>query len=794
MIGSAGKNLIFLVSAPRAGSTLVAAMLGTHPGIESPPEPWIQLPLSTFDGMAGAVDAPFDHPLAIKAIAEVWPEQERLQAKRKFSEAFYNERLRLSGKRILIDKTPRYFHILPQLELEWPEARFIWLTRNPLDIVASCRRSWGIGIKEQMGIPITPHSYDTTASFERMAEFFSSPGPRRIHVSYENLVAAPESDLKRLCAFIGVHYSHELIEYGSNRSLNESYRNSGFGDKSAMDHKSPHAQSINRWKTDLSPVEVSFTIRSLGRECFARQGYEQSLKEACDFAGISIEEISSTGSWRDNLSKRARRGGAHFLAQRQLLEVQEQFDASEKDRVARGRFIEQQGKELSKLEAEFDKRLKELAKLHESADVLRNERNLIQAQLADLQNNFDAAERDRVARGRFIEEQGARLSSLEKEHDSRLKELARLHELAEALKNERNLLKAQLADLKNNFDGAESDRLARGKVIEDQGARLSALEKEHDSRLKQLTKLQRLAEVLKSERNLLLAQLAGMKSDFVGAEKERAERAKFIEQQDANISDLEKQHGARLKDVGLLQESTEVLKNERNLLEAQLADLKSNFDAVERDRIARGDTIEQQGGQLSRLEAEFHKRLNELSALQESAEFLRNERNLLWAQLTDLKTNFDSVERDRAARGKLIEKLGEEQSRLEAEFDKRLKELSALHVAAEGLKNERNLLHAQFADLKASFDSAERDRVARGEVIEQQGRKCDEFQALIALTETDRDAWKGFFQSSQSQLHAIQAELERTHVEKADLAVKLHKLQEFEKKWWFRLARRVGRD
>ena len=50
---------------------------------------------------------------------------------------------------------------------------------------------------------------------------------------------------------------------------------------------------------------------------------------------------------------------------------------------------------------------------------------------------------------------------------------------AELVVNERNLLQAQLADLQNNFTAVEKDRLDRGKVIEAQGQKLAESDKQN---------------------------------------------------------------------------------------------------------------------------------------------------------------------------------------------------------------------------------------------------------------------------------------------------------------------------
>jgi SAM-dependent methyltransferase len=105
----------------------------------------------------------------------------------------------------------------------------------------------------------------------------------------------------------------------------------------------------------------------------------------------------------------------------------------------------------------------------------QNERNLLEAKLADLQHNFDAVEKDRFARGEAIEGQGQVISQLQAEIDGRLKELSALYERTNGLQNERNLFEAQLADLQQNFDGMELDRAARLVVIESQGQQLGRI-------------------------------------------------------------------------------------------------------------------------------------------------------------------------------------------------------------------------------------------------------------------------------------------------------------------------------
>jgi SAM-dependent methyltransferase len=84
---------------------------------------------------------------------------------------------------------------------------------------------------------------------------------------------------------------------------------------------------------------------------------------------------------------------------------------------------------------------------------------------------------------------------------------------------------------------------------------------------------------------------------------------------------------------------------------------------------------------------------DELQALRDTAEALRNENNYLKSLLEHERGNFAAVEADRVARGNVIEEQGRAVSALHAEVDKRLKELTALYDARERLRAEL-ALHA----------------------------------------------------------------------------------------------------
>src|SRR5262245_40499479 len=135
-------RLLFVISPPRAGSTLLQRMLGSHSQVFTYPEPHLITPLA-FLGYHDLVDkAPFDHinaAEAMKTFVAGLPrgEADYLDALRAYADTLYGRMLGPTGKRYFLDKTPAYALVLPFLTRLYPEAHYIVLTRHPLAVASS---------------------------------------------------------------------------------------------------------------------------------------------------------------------------------------------------------------------------------------------------------------------------------------------------------------------------------------------------------------------------------------------------------------------------------------------------------------------------------------------------------------------------------------------------------------------------------------------------------------------------------------------------------------------------------
>ena len=135
-------EMLFVIGAPRSGTTMLERMLSAHPAIEGGPEPHLLTPLAHL-GVWDKVDkAPYDHVLAAesqKLFVSKLPggEQDYWDACRAYCDHLYGRYMDGRDGRICLDKTPAYALILPFMMKVFPDGTYVVLTRHPLAMFSS---------------------------------------------------------------------------------------------------------------------------------------------------------------------------------------------------------------------------------------------------------------------------------------------------------------------------------------------------------------------------------------------------------------------------------------------------------------------------------------------------------------------------------------------------------------------------------------------------------------------------------------------------------------------------------
>ena len=266
-------EVVFVISQPRAGSTLLQTILSGHPQVTAPGETWLMLPLvHSLCGARRDMKAPYDGFLAEHAVnlfaqnhlqggMSDLQSEIGLAASRIFASA--REK---AGADVLVDKTPRYYWIIDDLLRMVPNSRVVLLVRNPLAVLSSIIQTWSRST-------LAPHRADLLEAPARLANAMSY-GDDRIHtVHYEQLVADPEPVIKNLQEAIGLNVVDGLSNYGEvdQRSFGDPigiHSDTSTNQGSLEKWVQSAAQSATMWRT------LSDYRQILGDDLLARLGYD----------------------------------------------------------------------------------------------------------------------------------------------------------------------------------------------------------------------------------------------------------------------------------------------------------------------------------------------------------------------------------------------------------------------------------------------------------------------------------------------------------------------------------------
>ncbi len=268
-----GENLIFLISQPRAGSTMLQRILGSHPDIHSMSEPWLML--HPFYALRPkGYEAEYDSHIArnaLQSFLQMLPDGEDgyFEALRLMYIYMYESALESTGKQYFLDKTPRYYFVIPELYRTFPKANYIILLRNPMAVLCSVIKTW---VKDDL-LSLYSFKHDMIRSPQLLLNGTEILGDRCIVVHYESLLEDTNNEIKKICKHIGIDFVPEMIEYG--------YYNLPqwqLGDQEDVyQNIRPSLRNVKKWNQALEDPQIwrltNDYLKLLGRELIEKMGY-----------------------------------------------------------------------------------------------------------------------------------------------------------------------------------------------------------------------------------------------------------------------------------------------------------------------------------------------------------------------------------------------------------------------------------------------------------------------------------------------------------------------------------------
>jgi hypothetical protein len=265
---------IFLFSLPRSGSTLVQRVLAAHEDVATVPEPWLLLP-QLFALRERGIVADYGQVPASRALREFAGNlpggRSTYDAElRAFVERLY-ARAAGEGARYFVDKTPRYHLIAEELFGLFPDARFVFLWRNPLAVAASIVETWGGG-----RWIVDRYRLDLREGVENLVHAFEARRGRAISVRYEDLIGASDDAWRRLFEALDLSFDPGVLTRFADIRLE-----ARMGDPTgARSYDKLSEEPLDKWRSTLrGPVRTRWArgyLRWVGAERLAVMGYDQA--------------------------------------------------------------------------------------------------------------------------------------------------------------------------------------------------------------------------------------------------------------------------------------------------------------------------------------------------------------------------------------------------------------------------------------------------------------------------------------------------------------------------------------
>ncbi len=284
---SASTEPLFIVGAERSGTTLLRLMLDAHSDICIPPESiffnklalkWSQcsdiserldefadnlfrccrkfqdfhLEKSCVIEELQALPRPLLFPAAIASVYRLYMKQDAPVA------------------RIWGDKNPLNISEIKFIHTHFPDARIVHIIRDIRGVYHSLKerqikqsaewKGWRDGV---WGIS------QKWAWVERNAHQYADD-PRYHELKYETLVANPETELRRVCEFLGIEFEQSMLEYHKKSDISQRIHRNGINHENIRKPVTDERTGV--WQTGLSRGEIE-ALEILNQHVLTKLGY-----------------------------------------------------------------------------------------------------------------------------------------------------------------------------------------------------------------------------------------------------------------------------------------------------------------------------------------------------------------------------------------------------------------------------------------------------------------------------------------------------------------------------------------
>ena len=293
---------VFVVGGPRSGTTLLSAMLAAHPAFDCGPEThclsrWARLGRHERARILDPADWPRRAAAYVASLSlggqPIYPMYgltvddirtwlaARPPSLASLLEALTEQHAQRNGAPRWVEKTPRHLEVPELIAETWLGARIVRIVRDPRDAAVSLTRV-------PFGSPSLLTNLSVLARMNEAGADFYRRSRQAVTLRYEDLVAAPERELRRICDFVGEDYVPAMLEDRSSAGGVAAAHEWWKGDATGPIDSS----RSGRWADEM-PLEVQhYAALNLG-DLLAEHGYGEVVPAARKLAIVPAGDALS---------------------------------------------------------------------------------------------------------------------------------------------------------------------------------------------------------------------------------------------------------------------------------------------------------------------------------------------------------------------------------------------------------------------------------------------------------------------------------------------------------------------
>lgn len=183
------------------------------------------------------------------------------------------------GKEHISIKENHVYEFFPFLLQEFPDARYIYLTRDPRDMALS----WKKNLDHPGGVIQAAKQWRQDQVQSLKNHWLLARQDKAFQLRYEDLIMDPERYCQNMCAFLGLPYEADMLEFHKDKFTKQ------------------NAQSVAAWKNLAKPV-MSDNSRKYREELSERE--TRAIETICFYEmkqlGYEPDWIKKEGDWLED--------------------------------------------------------------------------------------------------------------------------------------------------------------------------------------------------------------------------------------------------------------------------------------------------------------------------------------------------------------------------------------------------------------------------------------------------------------------------------------------------------------